>query len=78
MECIVDVHMMDTDANSYRAQDPASVLKSQEKESKWKYLTAYCLEERHHFTPFMVSTDGMMGCKASTFTKCLSAKLAKK
>jgi hypothetical protein len=53
------------------------VLKSQEKEKKWKYLEA-CLEQRHHFTPFVVSTDGMMGREASTFAKCLSAKLAEK
>jgi hypothetical protein len=67
----------DTDAPSYRTRDPASVLKSQEKEKKWKYLEA-CLEERRHFTPFVVSTDGMMGREANMFAKRLSAKLAKK
>jgi hypothetical protein len=77
MECIVDFYITDMNANSYQAQDPVSILKSQENEKKWKYLTA-CLEECHHFTPFMVLTDRMMGCKASTFAKCLSAKLAEK
>jgi hypothetical protein len=76
-ECIVDVRVTDTDAPSYRTRLPASVLKSQEKEKKRKYLEA-CLEERRHFTPFVVSTDGMMGREASTFAKRLSAKLAEK
>jgi hypothetical protein len=77
-ECIVDVRVTDTDAALYRAQDPAAILKSQEKEKKRKYLAA-CLEQRRHFTrPFVVSTDGMMGREASTFDKRLSAKLAEK
>jgi hypothetical protein len=76
-ECIVDVRVTDTDANSYKTRDPASVLKSQEKEKKRKYLAA-CLEQRRHFTPFVVSTDGMLGREASTFAKRLSAKLAEK
>ncbi len=76
-ECIVDVRVTDTDAASYRARDPAAILKSQEKEKKRKYLAA-CLEQRRHFTPFVVSTDGMMGREASTFAKRLSAKLAEK
>jgi hypothetical protein len=58
----------DTDAPSYRTRNPASVLKSQEKEKKQKDLEA-CLEQRCHFTPFVVSTDGMIGCEASTFAK---------
>ena len=69
--------MTDTDAALYRARDPAAILKSQEKEKKRKYLAA-CLEQRRHFTPFVVSTDGMLGCEASTFAKRLSAKLVEK
>jgi hypothetical protein len=75
MECIVDVQVTDTYANSYQARDPSSVLKLQEK--KQNYLTA-CLEQYCHFTPFMVLTDGMMGHEASTFAKHLPAKLAEK
>jgi hypothetical protein len=57
-----------TDANFDHTRDPASILKSQEKEKKRKYLAALV-------TPFIVSTGGMLGCKASTFAKCLSAKI---
>jgi hypothetical protein len=67
-ECIVNVQVTDTDAPSYQTRSPVSVLKLQEKEKKWKYLEA-CLEQRRHFTPFVVLTDGMMGRKASTFAK---------
>jgi hypothetical protein len=67
----------DTDAPSYRTRNPASILKSQEKEKKQKYPKA-CLEQCRHFTPFVVSRDGMMGHEASSFAKPLSAKLAEK
>jgi hypothetical protein len=67
----------DTDAKSYRHRDPAKVIVTQEKEKKRKYLKA-CLEQRRHFTPFVCSTDGLLGREASTFAKRLAAKLATK
>jgi hypothetical protein len=76
-DCIVDVRVTDTDAKSYRHRDPEKVILTQEKEKKRKYLEA-CLEQRCHFTPFVCSTDGMLGREASTFAKRLSAKLASK
>jgi hypothetical protein len=52
------------------------VIQSQEKEKKKKYLEP-CLEQRRHFTPLVVSTDGLLGREASTFaTKRLAQKLA--
>jgi hypothetical protein len=44
------------------------VLESQEKEKKRKYLRA-CLENRHHFTPFVLSVEGLLGGEAKTFAK---------
>jgi hypothetical protein len=44
---------------------------------KWKYLEAF-LEQCHHFTLFMCSTDGLLGQEASAFAKRLAAKLATK
>jgi hypothetical protein len=35
---------------------PRKVLEAQDREKKKKYLEA-CLEQRRHFSPFMVSTD---------------------
>jgi hypothetical protein len=49
----------------------------QEREKKRKYLGP-CLEQRCHFTPFVCSTDGLLGREASTFAKQLAAKLTNK
>ena len=42
-----------------------------------KYLKP-CLEQRRHFTPFVVSTDGLIGKEAKLPLKKLSALLAVK
>jgi hypothetical protein len=36
------------------------VIATQEKQKKRKYLEA-CLEQLRHFTPFVCSTDGLLG-----------------
>jgi hypothetical protein len=59
MDTIVDVCLTDTDAKSYRSRNPHKVLAMQEFEKKKKYLKA-CLEQHKHFTPFVVSTDGLI------------------
>jgi hypothetical protein len=74
---IVDVRVTDMDAKSYRSRDPHKVLAQQEREKKKKYLTA-CLEQRRHFTPFVVSTDGLIGHEAAELLKRLSLRLADK
>jgi hypothetical protein len=76
-DVIVDVRVTDTDAKSYRSRDPHKVLASQEAEKKKKYLQA-CLEQRRHFTPFVVSTDGLIGQEAGELLKRLSLRLAEK
>jgi hypothetical protein len=53
------------------------VIATQEKQKKRKYLEA-CLEQLRHFTPFVCSTDGLLGREATTFAKQLAAKLATK
>jgi hypothetical protein len=67
----------DTDAKSYRFKDPHKVLAQHEKEKKQKYL-ASCTVQRKHFTPFVVSTDGLLGHKATELLKRLSLRLADK
>ncbi len=76
-DVIVDVHVTDTDAKLYRSQDPHKVLAMQEQEKKKKYLQS-CLEQRKHFTPFVVSTDGLIGREAGELLKRLSLQLANK
>jgi hypothetical protein len=74
---IFDVRITDTDAPTYRGQDPTKVLKRHEKEKKKKYL-APCVERRRHFTPLVFSVDGLQGPEASAASKCLASKLSKK
>ena len=53
------------------------VLAAHEKEKKRKYLEP-CLEQRRHFTPFVVSTDGLLGKEAKTLLRTLLAAIAEK
>ena len=77
IDCIIDVRVTDNDAKSNISKDPAKVLDAHEKEKKRKYLKS-CLEQRRHFTPFVVSTDGLIGKEAKTLLKKLSSLLADK
>ena len=74
---IFDVRITDTDAPTYRGQDPLTVLKRHEKEKKSKYLEA-CVARRRHFTPLVFSVDGLQGPEATAASKCLASKLSKK
>ena len=77
-DCILDVRVTDTDAKSCCKRTPFKVLvESQEREKKRKHLGP-CLENRRHFTPFVLSVDGLLGREAKTFAKRLAVKLAGK
>jgi hypothetical protein len=76
-DCILDVRITDTDAASYRHKDPKKVLEQHEREKKKKYLQA-CLDQRRHFSPFVVSTDGLIGREAKVILKVLASRLAEK
>jgi len=54
---------------------PKKALERQEKEKKKKYCKP-CENQRRHFTPFVVSTDGMFGFEARAFLKRLAKVLA--
>ena len=77
VNCIVDVRVTDVDAPSYKNSKPTNVIRSQETAKKKKYLAA-CHENRRHFTPFVCSTDGLMGDEADNLAKRLAAMLAQK
>ena len=76
-DCIIDVRITDVDAKSQRSKDPLKVLEAHEREKKKKYLEA-CLEQRRHFSPFVASTDGLLGKESRTLLTKLSALLAEK
>jgi hypothetical protein len=77
MDCIIKVYVTNTDTKSNQSRDPTKVLEMHEWEKKKKYFKA-SLEQRHHFTPFMVSTDGLIDKEAKTLLKKLSSLLAEK
>ena len=74
---IIDVRVTHTDAPSYRDREPDKVLQSQEREKKKKYLNN-CLQQRRTFTPFVVSSDGLLGREAKSLIKQLSVLLTEK
>ena len=59
-DCIIDVRIYDMNQPSCLARKPSSILKSSENDKKRKHLDA-CLEQRRHFTPFVVSCEGLFG-----------------
>ena len=74
---IIDVRLTNTDAPGYGNRDPMKVLQSAAKSKKTKYLDA-CFQQRRSFTPFVVSTDGMLEKEAKALLKTLSMMLAEK
>ena len=76
-DCILDVRITNLDAPSNIHRKPESVLLSHEREKKKKYLQA-CLDQRRHFSPFVVSCDGVLGKEAKVVLQNLAGRLAKK
>jgi len=76
-DCILDVRITDTDAKTYQSKDPLKVLASHEKNKKKKYL-APCLAQPRHFTPFVVSADGLLGHEADAVVCKLAFTYAEK
>ena len=76
-DCIIDVRICDVHQSSYLIRNPVNILKSTETSKKSKYLKN-CLDQRRHFTPFVVSCEGLLGKEADVFFKRLSMKLAEK
>eukprot|EP00957_Ditylum_brightwellii_P055107 4177191-Ditylum_brightwellii.AAC.1 len=61
---VIDIRITDTDAKSHILRPLEILLAAQEKEKKGKYLNA-CLEQNQHFSPYVVSVDGMLGKEAA-------------
>ena len=76
-DCTLDVRVTDTDAKSCCKRTPFKVPELQEREKKRKCLGP-CLESRQHFTPSVLSVDGLLGREAKTFAKRLAVELSGK
>ena len=56
---IIYVRIYDVNHASCQTRKSASIIKSVENEKKKKHLEP-CLEQRRHFTPFVVSCEGLL------------------
>eukprot|EP00957_Ditylum_brightwellii_P114690 8745888-Ditylum_brightwellii.AAC.1 len=61
---VINIRITDMDAKSHISRPLETLLAAQEKEKKGEYLNA-CLEQNRHFSPFVVSVDGMLGKEAA-------------
>ena len=69
-DCIIDVRICDVHQPSYSSRNPVNNRKSVENDKKKKCL--------RHFTPFVVSCEGLPGKEADALLKRLFMNLAKK
>ena len=76
-EALLDIRVIDTDAQSYSNRSPRDVIKIAENEKKKKYSRA-CDDRRAQFTPICVSVDGVFGSEAETFIKVIADNLTEK
>jgi hypothetical protein len=60
---ILDIHIMDKNAVSYKLKEPHKVLEATEHLKKKKCLQP-CLDQHRHFIPFVISVDGLVGKEA--------------
>ena len=76
---ILDICVMDTDANSYKQTASDKVLEKAAKRKKDKYLDAYaCLEHSRSFVPLIYSVDGMACKEAHAWEKRVTSLMASK
>ena len=64
-EALFEIRIIDTDAQSYLSQPPASVILTAEKEQKRKYLNASVARRAH--SPLCFWVDGVAGSEATSF-----------
>jgi len=74
IDTIIDARVTSLDSKSYKNLPPKNALERQEKEKKKKYGKP-CENQRCHFTPIVVSTDGIFGFEARAFFKRLAKLL---
>ena len=75
--CVLDIHITDTDAPSYKNHTPTKVLERAAKAKKAKYLQP-CLDRRRIFMPLVYSVDGIACKEAKEFKKHIACLLEEK
>ena len=74
-EVLFDIHVVDTDAQSYLHHAPSRVLLNAEVEKKNKYAEA-CAARRVHSILLCFSMDGLVASEATCFLKRMTCRLS--
>lgn len=77
MEALFDVRVVDTDAPSYVALPPETIVKRAEEEKKRKYL-AECVSRNASFTPLVTSVDGFIGLEFRYLLRVVAERLSER
>ena len=71
------MRVVNTDALTQQKKDPEKCLHEAERGKRKMYLEA-CLQQRPHFSPFVVSEDGLLEVEATATLKSIASCLATK
>ena len=77
VDTIIDVKIGDADADSYKYEPMAALLSRWETIKKDKH-GKHCHDQWKHFSPFVLSLDGMQGREALVVISQLSQFMAEK
>ena len=77
VESIVDVKLGDSGADSYKYKPMTALLARWETTNKYKN-GKQCHDQRKHFSPFVISVDGMLGRESLVVLAQLSQTMAEK
>ena len=76
-DSVHDMRAVKHAAKSHLAKTPEQCLQEAEGAKKNMYLEA-CIHQRQHFSPFVVSFDGLLGLEASATLKMIASRLTTK
>ena len=75
--CVIDVRITDINQPYQQHKPPDKILREHEKNKKKKYLEA-CKKNRRNFTPFIISTDGLLGKETDLLLRKVALQLTAK
>ena len=77
VDAIIDAKLGDADADTYKYEPMASLLARWEKIKKDKH-GKHCNDQQKHFSPFVLSVDGILGREALVLICQLSRSMVEK
>ena len=75
-DCIFDMRVVNTEVVSYLQKTPKKSLDLAERDKNCKYLESY-LQQRCHFSLYLVSVYGILGIELEATLKRLASRLVK-